>query len=279
MKLALLSDIHGNYVALEECFKFIDNHHFDGIAFLGDYITDCPYPQRTIRLVKAVMGRYATWSIRGNRDSSMIDHKKHPDEWKYDSQSGNLLNTYAELQADDILFFENMPISDMVRLPNCKPFFICHGSPDHVREMLLPNAENSREWLRKIEADYLFCGHTHKPFVYEYNGKKLVNCGSVGLPINGQTKAQFTQIEFTDGEWEISLISLPYDIDKLLEDFNTSGIYEKYHWWAKAVAKCLQTGIDYPLHILNRVTEIANDYNEPLNEQHWQQAAKELGIK
>lgn len=279
MKLALLSDIHGNYVALEECLNYINNNHFDGVAFLGDYITDCPYPQKTIQLVKQTIKKYKTWCIRGNRDNSMINHKNHPDEWCYNSQSGNLLSTYAELQADDLLFFENMPIRDIVHPTNCKPFVICHGSPDNIREMLLPDEERSKEWLCKIETDYLFCGHTHNPFIYHYNGKKLVNCGSVGVPINGQTNTQFTQIEFINGEWEINLVSLPYDIDKMLEDFKTSGIYKKYHWWAKSVAKCLQTGIDYPLYVLNRANEIANNCNEQLNEQHWQQAANELGIE
>lgn len=279
MKLALLSDIHANYVALEECLKYIDSSHFDGIAFLGDYITDCPYPRKTIQLVKQTIERYKTWCIRGNRDTSMIDHRDHPDEWNYNSKSGNMLNTYEELQADDFLFFENMPITDIVELPNCKPFAICHGSPANIREMLLPNEENSKEWLHKIDTDYLFCGHTHEPFVYEYEGKRLVNCGSVGLPTNGQTNTTFTQIEFIDGEWEINLISLPYDIDKVLEDFNASGIYKKYHWWAKAVAKCLQTGIDYSLYILNKANEIADSHNEQLSEQHWQQAANELGIE
>ena len=208
-----------------------------------------------------------------------INHKNHPDEWNYDSRSGNLLSTYAELREDDLLFFESMSIIDTVTPENCKPFVICHGSPDNVREKLLPDQDNSREWLCKIEADYLFCGHTHSPFVYDYNGKKLVNCGSVGLPINGQTNTHFTQIEFIDGEWKIKLISLPYDIEKLLEDFTTSGIYNKYHWWAKSVAKCLQTGIDYPLNVLNRVLAIADSYNARLNEQHWQQAANELGIE
>lgn len=279
MKLALLSDIHGNYVALKECLDYIDDNHFDGVAFLGDYITDCPYPRRTIRLVQQTMEKYRTWCIRGNRDTSMIDHKNRPDEWHYNSQSGNLLCTYAELQEDDLAFFENMSITDTVELPDCKPFVICHGSPDNIREKLLPEEERSREWLRRIETDYLFCGHTHIPFVYGYNGKKLVNCGSVGVPINGQTDTQFTQIEFIGGEWKIKLISLPYDIDKMLEDFQKSGIYHKYHWWAKAVAKCLKTGTDYPLFLLNRANEIANARKEELDEPHWQRAAVEFGIE
>ena len=279
MKIALLSDIHGNYVAFEECLKYIDNNNFDGVIFLGDYITDCPYPQKTIHLVKQTMKKYKTWCIHGNHEDAMLNHKNNPDEWKYNSQTGDLLNTYNDLTDDDLLFFKNMPISQTIYLTNCKPFVICHGSPNNVRESLIESEGNSNDWLEIIETDYLFCGHTHKPFVYEYNGKKLINCGSVGMPMNNQTNTQFTQIAFADSEWKIRLISLPYNIGALLQDFETSGIYEKYHWWAKLLAKCLQTGIMYPHIALKRALEISNNCNETLNEKHWKQAANELGVE
>lgn len=278
MKLALLSDIHGNYIALEECLRYIDQNNFDGVAFLGDYITDCPYPQRTIRLIKQTIKNYKTWCIRGNRENYMLNHRNHPDEWCYNSQYGNFLYTYTELQTDDLLFFENMPIAATVKLENCAPFVICHGSPGRINEMLLPNAENSHEWLHKIEADYLFCGHSHNHFIYSYEGKKLVNCGSVGFSENSQTYTQFLQIEFVNGKWDINPILLPYDINRMLGDFKASGIYEKYHWWAILLAEFLKTGTNYPVAALNRASEIANSQNMPLDEQHWQQAAYELGI-
>lgn len=279
MKLAVLSDIHGNYVALDECLNYIDHNTFDGVIFLGDYITDCPYPQRTIGLVKQTMKKYKTWCIRGNREEAMLNHKNNPDEWTYNSQTGDLLNTYNNLTDEDLSFFQTMPISQILYLTNCKPIAICHGSPDNIREMLVEGEENSNKWLQIIDTDYLFCGHTHKPFVYEYNGKKLVNCGSVGMPVNSQTNTQFTQIEFTDSEWNIRLISLPYNIGALLQDFKTSGLYEKCHWWAKLLAKCLQTGINYPQMALEKALEISGSRSEALNEQHWKQAANELGVE
>ncbi|MDD4493099.1 MAG: YfcE family phosphodiesterase [Eubacteriales bacterium] len=279
MKLALLSDIHGNYVALEECLKYIDNNNFDGVVFLGDYITDCPYPQRTIFLVKQTMEKYKTWCIRGNREDAMINHINNPDEWTYNSQTGDLLNTYINLTDDDLSFFKNMPISQIIYLTKCKPIAVCHGSPNNVREMLIASEDNSNEWLKKIETDYLFCGHTHRPFIYEYNGKKLINCGSVGMPVNSKTNSQFTQIEFTNNEWKINLISLPYNIGALLQDFKKSGLYERCHWWAKLLAKCLQTGINYPHMALERALEISSNCNETLNEKHWKQAANELGVE
>jgi len=130
----------------------------------------------------------------------------------------------------------------------------------------------------KIETDYLFAGHCHWPFVYEHNNKNLINCASVGMPVNHQTDTQFTQIEFKDNEWTVCLISLPYDIEMLLQDFEKSGLYEKCHWWAKSLSKCLQTGINYPRMVLTRALDISNKHDESLNENHWRQAANELGI-
>lgn len=278
MKLALLADIHGNYVALKECLNYIDNQRFDGVIFLGDYITDCPYPQKTMELIKQTMAKNKTWAIRGNREDYMLSHRNNPDEWVYSSQTGNFLYTFENLTTDDFLMFENMPIANTINIENCKSFTICHGSPDSTKEMLKGNENNSHEWLDKINTDYLFCGHTHKPFHYKFNGKHLVNVGSVGMPTNSQTDAQFTVIEFVNKQWKIELVSLPYNIKKLLQEFETSGIYKKYLWWAKLLAKALQTGVNYPVKGIIRAFEIAGSKGETLAEEHWQQAYEEMGI-
>ena len=90
---------------------------------------------------------------------------------------------------------------------------------------------------------------------------------------------RFTQIEYINGTWKTKLISLPYDIDLLLQEFDSSGVYAKYRWWAKLLIKCLQTGINYPVKGLVRAFEIANCNNESLNENHWKQASNELGLE
>ena len=51
-KLALISDVHGNYKALEAFLEYIEVHPVDGIICLGDYVTDSPYPERTMELLK-----------------------------------------------------------------------------------------------------------------------------------------------------------------------------------------------------------------------------------
>lgn len=51
MKLAVISDVHGNYKALEAFLAYIGKNPVDGIVCLGDYVTDSPYPQRTMELL------------------------------------------------------------------------------------------------------------------------------------------------------------------------------------------------------------------------------------
>ncbi len=88
MKYALLADIHGNYVALEKCLEYISDNHFDGIIFLGDYVTDCPYPKRVINLLKQTMKNNETYFVRGNREEYRINyHKNNCKDWKLAAES------------------------------------------------------------------------------------------------------------------------------------------------------------------------------------------------
>ena len=51
MRVAVISDIHGNYKALEAFLSYIEEHSVDAIIGLGDYVTDSPYPQRTLSMI------------------------------------------------------------------------------------------------------------------------------------------------------------------------------------------------------------------------------------
>lgn len=284
MKIALLADIHSNYVALEACLHIIDDNNFDGVVFLGDYISDCPYPQRTITLVRQTMKKYPTWLIRGNREDYLINHHENKnDGWHYSSNSGSLLYTYENITVEDIEFFVTMPISMDVSIDGCVPFSICHGSPRNTQEALLPNTVNSDLYLNSLDTRYLFCAHTHKPFKYELDEKRLINCASVGAPTNGQVKAQFVSVEFKDGVWNDNLVSVSYDVDKIINAFEDSGIYNKSFIWAKAMVKLLTTGDDFPFRCLERVVSFAQSNDKDINvfdfpEKYWEQAARELRI-
>ena len=114
-----------------------------------------------------------------------------------------------------------------------------------------------------------------------YRGKVLINCASVGVPTNGQTATQFVTIEFVDGKWNNKLISVPYDIDKIIADFEESGLNDRACMWAAAMIKLLRTGRNYPLECLNLAIQKAHRADPGIDasdipEEFWEAAAKEL---
>ena len=51
MKLAVIGDIHSNHIALETCIRHALERDVDEFLFIGDYISDCPYPQKTMKII------------------------------------------------------------------------------------------------------------------------------------------------------------------------------------------------------------------------------------
>ena len=73
MRFAVISDIHSNYMALENALSQLDDMRRagqgpDGMIFLGDYLTDFPYPQETLRLLDECRAEFPCHFVRGNRE-------------------------------------------------------------------------------------------------------------------------------------------------------------------------------------------------------------------
>lgn len=281
MRLAILSDIHGNYAALDECYQYIDSHNIDGIIYLGDYISDFPYPLKTMNMIFEKADEYKSWFIKGNREEYLISHHENPDDdWEYSSSTGSLLYTYEELNEDIIDFFSSCKIVERIDFEDCQSLTICHGSPTKTKDQLKSGSELTKKHLMNLDTDYLLCGHTHTGFTYSFSGKTLINPGSVGVPTNNQTKSQFAILEWSDDKWESKLIELEYNMDKIIEDFTTSGLIQKANIWSKSIIKTIQTGINYSDSCLRLIKELSqeNVNSEFTREELWELAAKKLNI-
>ena len=71
-----MGDIHSNHYALETCIKHALDQKADEFLFLGDYISDCPCPQKTMQIIYEMQKNYKCFFIRGNREDYMLQHKK-----------------------------------------------------------------------------------------------------------------------------------------------------------------------------------------------------------
>jgi putative phosphoesterase len=282
LKIAILSDIHSNYAALEACYDYIKNNNVNGIIYLGDYVSDCPYPQRTMLLIKEMSKQFKSWFIVGNREEYIIKHHENPnDGWKYSSRSGSLLYTYENLTKSDIEFFKACKSIEKIQISDCLPLLVCHGSPASSKEQLLYGSDVTNNYLKNLETRYLICGHSHKQFSYSFNGKTLINPGSVGLQTNKQIKARFAILVRENDEWASEFVNINYDVDRILQDFESSGINEKAKIWSRAIYRTLQTGVNYSYMLVKLVRKLAleKDNNQTDgNVELWEKAGKELGI-
>lgn len=280
MRIAALGDIHGNHFALEACLEQIEKMNIKTIAFLGDYITDCPYPEKTIKLLKSAQEKYHTYFVRGNREDYMISHHLNPnDGWTYGSRYGSLLYTYEHLTSEDIEWFQSMPESMPVHIHDTEDFEICHGSLQTNRCLLLPDSPEWEETPSIMKTNLLLCAHSHKSFIHEQQGKRIVNGGSVGLNVQGGTDAEFAIIEYTGNAWLPQLVRVKYDIDSAVKEFYESGLIEKANVWARAIMNIMKTGRHYAMECLQTVNRMKAEMNIEQDEEYlWESVALSLGI-
>lgn len=182
MKIAVFSDIHSNNPALCACIEEAKRQKADLWLFLGDYVSDCADPAQTMQLIYKAMHEHDCRMIKGNREEYLLNYRKNGGDWCYGSTTGSLLYTYESLSEEDMCFFENLPITDVVRIENMDPIRICHGSPYKTREKVEAGNGMAEKLLAQIEEPVLLGGHSHKQFFEYWDGKLYVNPGSLGIP-------------------------------------------------------------------------------------------------
>ena len=279
MKVAVLGDIHSNHYALEACLDRIDRLGVRHLIFLGDYVSDCACPERTLALLRQAKTAYSTQFIRGNRENYMLAHHaaSHPD-WVCGSRFGSLLYTYGQLTEDDLAWFADMPIVGEAAYPSTSPLTLCHGSPQQDRCMLLPGSAEMAEVLPTIKTQILLCAHTHRSFIHRQEGRTVVNGGTVGLPEEGDSDAQFALLEYRDGEWYPALMRVPYDVEATVREIRGSALCTFDDVWARAVIKTLRTGQSWTIPCLKLAAQIAAEQNTLDEEACRHLAADRLGL-
>ena len=284
LNLAVIGDIHSNHVALETCIRHALDRNADEFIFIGDYISDCPYPQKTMKIIYEMKKRHVCHFIRGNREDYMLNHQKNPEErWTYSSASGNLRYTYENLTDKDFDFYESMDIQGIYEKEGYPAFRYCHGSLTRSNELLLPDDENTKKMMLNLDVDLLVSGHTHTQESRMYGNKKLIHPGSVGIPWYHDGKTQYAILHGTENGWEEELFQLPYDVETIISEFETSGLASKAHNWSKLNIHALKTGDDYTSLCLQLAMKLCREAEgsvtwPDIDEKYWKEAAEHFGI-
>ena len=284
-KIAVLSDIHGNYIALKECVDYALDRGINTFVFLGDYVGDLAYPQKTMMMLYNLAEQYACYFIKGNKEGYWLNYRKNGEQgWKdADSTTGTLLYTYRNLTDRDLSFFATLNHVQSIEFEGFPALTACHGSPEKVNGTLLPNDTRTLEIIERDVNAYILCGHTHVQQKMVLGNKKVLNPGSVGIPHESGGQAQFLILHGVDGTWQEEFISLKYDSSNIIENLKEAGLHKAAPFWYNVTVCSLKTGKKSQSHgiVLGRAMELCKQkYGRciwpDIPEECWEQAYHEL---
>lgn len=284
MKLAVLSDIHGNYRALKRCVEYALERGVNAFVFLGDYVGEFPDPSGILCYLQELKRTYTCYLIRGNREGYQLNYVKDGGTgWgRCDSEFGSLLYLYEHLTKEDLAFFESLPEKQMLAFDGFPDLTICHGSPERINEQLLPGLERTYEILEREQNRYLLCGHTHFQGEISRNGKMIWNPGSVGLPKKSGGKSQFMILHGQEQGWSCEFLTLDYDREAMIRELKNSDLTSYAPYWCQITNYMLQGFRFDHGDVLVRAMEISGHGMEELEKVTnacWEQALRELIAK
>lgn len=209
MKIAIISDLHGNYEALRSL-----SETYDELWVLGDLVNYGPEPGAVVAFVKA-NGKAV---LRGNHDHS-IGHDVDPRCSARYKTMAEVTRKYTAsvLKKEQKEYLRQLPLSLELERQGTR-FYLCHAKPSDPLYGYCP--EHSEEWVKELDgvkADVLLVGHTHTPFVRHIGNKAVVNPGSLGQPKTGRSDACYAVWE--DGVFQLR--SFPYAVDKTVGQLKT----------------------------------------------------------
>lgn len=220
MKVAVISDIHGNWQALESVMADYQLAGCSRVLCLGDLAMAGPQP-RTV--LDYIMNKTQNWTIiQGNTDKMIAEFNLK----MYDELS-KTFPVMANALLDDVDIIEKDKKDFLAELPERKELMIegvsvlmVHGSPRRNNEDILPNMKISgiQEIISGELANLILCGHTHVPCGYQtLSAQTVLNVGSVGRPMTGSPKANYAIIDFDNGSFTVEHREVEYDYELAAE--------------------------------------------------------------
>lgn len=285
MNIAVLSDIHGNHVALERCMDYLNEQAIDAYCFLGDYMGEFPGIEKVLCILYRLWETMPCWFICGNKEKYQMNGlgEGHPEWDAYPSTVGMIRYAGRHVTQKDMDFFAGLPISDRIRAEGLPDIRICHGSPRKVNEKIYAGKAVNKEIFSEVEEQYIVCGHTHEVTETREHGKVVWNPGSVGVPLDGSQKAHCMILhgDADAADWHAEFAALAYDTERVIEEMRENGIYRAAPYWALVSESLLGGGTVSHGEVLSRAMELCLQENgkcvwPEVPEDCWEKAYREL---
>ena len=217
-KIAIFSDIHGNYQALYEILKDIKKQKIDNIYCLGDVIGIGPNPKECLDLimknnVNMVLGNHELYYLKGtNIEPTMDDEEKQHHKWI----SEQLNDQHKE-------FLKECPVklNEQINKYNISfQHFLLNNDEYPFDDLEIIKNGTIESKINNIDSDIIFIGHEHKPFEININKKRLIDVGSSGC--TKDEKTHYIILSIKDNRINIKRKNVIYNRKEFEQNFNNT---------------------------------------------------------
>ena len=234
MRLAVISDMHGNCIALDAVLADLRQRPADQLVCLGDAIQGGPQPAEVVARLRdlacpVVMGNADDWLLTGqDSGAEAIDDARRQ---RMDAVRSWAL---AQLSEADKAYIAAFQPTVSVPLDASRAFLGFHGSPHSFDDVILPGTSNDdlKRLLGGFAPNILAGGHTHVQQIHQLGDSFYFGCGSVGFAyrhdqpdddFHADPWAEYAILTLEEGTTSLEFRRVPFDVDALIQTYRTSG--------------------------------------------------------
>lgn len=230
MRIAVISDIHGNCFALDAALANLRRQGVDQVVCLGDAIQGGPQPAETVQRLREV----GCPVVMGNADAWLLAEERDTAEATSPQQREVRAWSLSQLSAGDLAFIGGFQPTVELALEGGRRLLCFHGSPTSYNDILLPDTSR-QEWQRLLgpfAPAIMTGGHTHTQQMRRVGDGLFFNPGSIGVaydiflgldPAVTDAWAEYAILSDASGHLGLDFHRVPYDVDRLIQIIQASG--------------------------------------------------------
>jgi putative phosphoesterase len=214
MKIAVISDIHGNLPALEAVLSDLAGQQPDATVCLGDLAYKGPQPSECVARVRGL----GIPVIHGNTDLMLLTLTDLTPTRPLPVAVPDKLATSLQWHVDrlsraDLDYLAALPFDHHMEADGVRIQFV-HATPQDCVSILTPTDayEQIAARVKDVAADWLVMGHIHRPYAFRAAGKQLINPGAIGFSLDGDWRAGYALLD--TGRRSITLNRVAYNIEE-----------------------------------------------------------------
>lgn len=221
MRVAVISDIHGNQIALEAVLQDLAQQPpVDQLVIAGDLCLNGPCPRQVLEMVQGLNCPV----IQGNVDMEVVNEAPE----KGPKKRTTVAWTREQIGSEGIAYLASLPLSYTVTNPAGTNLLVVHANPLNQEDAIFPNTPDDtlEHLLGGVGPDIgaLAYGHLHIAYTRRWRHLLLADVGSCGVPRDEDIRSAYGILSWKDNDWEAEIRRVPYDVKAVVKQLKTCGI-------------------------------------------------------